>query len=114
MSFYSNFCYMHSIKKMIIKGQLKKILSVTALTILLSTQLFPQSSGSINGKIVDATTGEELIGANIYLEGTSLGAASDLNGQYLMKGIPAGSYNLIASMIGYAKLTVTGVVVNDG
>jgi TonB-dependent receptor len=112
MSFYTNFCFMHL--KKILRGQFKNILSVFLLTILLSARVFPQGSGSINGKIVESTTGEDLIGANIYLEGTSLGAASDLNGVYLMKGIPAGSYNLIASMIGYTKLTVTGVEVKDG
>lgn len=114
MSLYTIFHSLCLNTRMLTKKTINNLLTVSALTVLFSINILPQSTGSISGKIVDATTGEELIGANIYLEGTSLGAASDLNGLYLMKSIPAGSYNLTASMIGYAKLTVTGVEVKDG
>ena len=114
MSLYTIFHSLCFTKKMFTIKSINNLLAVSVLTVLFSINILPQSTGSISGTIVDATTGEELIGANIFLEGTSLGAASDLNGLFLMKSIPVGSYNLIASMIGYAKLTVTGVEVRDG
>jgi TonB-dependent receptor len=66
-----------------------------------------QGSGEIFGKVFDSSTNEELIGANILLEGTTIGAASDLNGNFIIKNVPAGKYSLTASMIGYSKITIT-------
>jgi len=60
--------------------------------------------GSIEGKISDASSGEALIGANIIIEGTSLGAATDLEGNYSVSNIPEGSYNIKVSYIGYNTL----------
>lgn len=80
----------------------------------LSTDLYSQQNGSLSGKIVDASTNEELIGANILLEGTTIGGASDIEGNFIIKSIPAGKYNIVASMIGYSKLKVTGLEIISG
>jgi outer membrane receptor protein involved in Fe transport len=111
MSLYTIFHSLCLNKKMFTKKTINNLLAVSAITVLFSINLFPQSTGAISGKIIDLSTGEELIGANIFLEGTSLGAASDLNGSYIIRSVPTGFYNLIASMVGYKKLTVTGVEV---
>ena len=76
---------------------------ITMLVILLSCQQLFAASGSIRGKVVDAASGEALFGANLILEGTSLGAATDFDGKYLITGIPAGNYSLIVSYIGYEQ-----------
>ena len=60
------------------------------------------ANSSIQGKIADSQTGQHLIGANIMLEGTMMGAASDENGNFLMYNVPIGSYTLI-SMYKYKK-----------
>ncbi|GBD87338.1 TonB-dependent Receptor Plug Domain protein [bacterium BMS3Abin03] len=77
------------------------------LFILLSIIIVPSSiinaQGTIKGKIVDQK-GEALTGANVFLIGTTLGAATDLNGMYVIKQIPAGTYNLKVSMVGYKSL----------
>jgi TonB-dependent receptor len=52
--------------------------------------------------VVDRNTGESLIGANVVIEGTSVGAATDENGLYIIPNAPAGSYTLVASYVGYA------------
>ena len=61
--------------------------------------------GSINsivvGRVTDTDTGEPLPGANIYIEGTSLGAASDLNGEYTIPNVPPGVYTLVVTYMGY-------------
>ena len=93
-----------------------KILSLLIMIMFLTihSNVSAQNSGSIYGKIVDSATGEDLIGANILLEGTTIGAASDIEGNFIISNIPSGSYSLIASMIGYSKLTVTNLQVNSG
>ena len=50
--------------------------------LLISVSVYGGTTGKIAGRITDAETGEPLPGANIQLEGTSLGAASDLQGNY--------------------------------
>ncbi|MDP4192160.1 MAG: TonB-dependent receptor, partial [Bacteroidota bacterium] len=66
------------------------------------------------GKIVDKNTGEPVSFANIVVEGTSLGAASDEEGKYVILNIAPGVYNVTASYIGYQKTTVKEVRVNVG
>lgn len=91
---------------------------LTKFILLLSILLVPQSilhsqqgTGKITGVIVDAEFGDALIGANVLIEGSSIGAASDMNGNYSISGLNAGNYNLIFSMIGFAKKNIIGVKV---
>jgi len=88
----------------------KKFFSYSVLTMLLAVNVFAQS-GILTGSVIDSKNGEQLIGANLLLEGTNIGAATDLDGKFIIKNIAAGSYNLFASMIGYTKVTVTGIVI---
>jgi TonB-dependent receptor len=60
-------------------------------------------SSSVRGKVTDAQTGEALASANIYLVGTTIGAASKLNGEYEIVGIPQGRYTVRATFIGYKQ-----------
>lgn len=87
---------------------------IILISMLINIQILPQNTGTISGKIVDGNSGEELIGANILLEGTNIGAASDLEGNYRITNIPVGNYTLIASMIGYTKLTVVDINITEG
>jgi hypothetical protein len=70
-----------------------------------------QSSGSISGKIIDANTGEYIIGANVLIEGTNIGSASDIDGNYSIINIKPGKYNLLVSYISYTKSTIQGIEV---
>ncbi len=81
------------------------------LLVLITVPLLAQT-GKIAGTVVDAQTGEAVIGCNIIVEGTSMGAAADINGKYQITNVPVGKYNLVFSSIGYAKKTVTGVIIN--
>ena len=92
----------------------KLTLYISALFIVALNTLFAQNGGKISGVITDAVTGEPLIGANIVVLGTSMGAASDLEGSYFILNIPAGKFDLQASMIGYDKMVQRGVIVNSG
>lgn len=75
--------------------------------------LFAQT-GRISGKITDKTTGEPLIGANIIIIGTSYGAASDVNGDYIVRQVPPGNYSVRSSYIGYQDVTISNLRVVAG
>ena len=62
-----------------------------------------QSWGMIKGTIRNAETGSGLPGANVRIEGTNRGASTDGNGNFVITRVRAGSYNLIASILGYAE-----------
>ncbi|MBD3288017.1 TonB-dependent receptor [candidate division KSB1 bacterium] len=72
------------------------------------------SKGKIAGRVLDAETSEPLPGANVMIEGTSLGTAADLDGYYYILNIPPGRYTVKASMMGFVTKAKTGVVVNIG
>ena len=70
-----------------------------------------QESGKISGKVSDEVTGDPLPGANVFLEGTSLGAATTVDGTYIIRQVAPGKYNMIIRYIGYQeqKMLVTVV-----
>ncbi len=71
------------------------------------------SQGIISGTLLDATTAEPLIGASVFIEGSTNGASTDLDGQYSFE-TPAGVHNVIATYVGYQERRMEGVVVVDG
>jgi outer membrane receptor protein involved in Fe transport len=71
--------------------------------------IFAGTTGKIAGRVTDKETGEALFGASIRVEGTTLGAATDIDGYYVILNIPPGVHTVIASMIGYSTLTVNEV-----
>ena len=76
---------------------------------LLPHLMYAGTTGKLAGVVTDTESGEPLAGVNVFLEGTSLGAASDIDGSYFILNIPPGTYNLKASYVGYAELTLTDV-----
>ena len=75
---------------------------IVTLVLLVSFTTFAQTY-NISGKVMDGTSGDALIGANIFLKGTSWGAASDANGNYSITA-KSGSYTITCSYIGYEKV----------
>jgi TonB-dependent receptor len=73
-----------------------------------------QSTGSLAGVIVDGETGDPLPGANVTIQGTSTGTATDLNGRYTIPNLDPGAYDVVFSFIGFQQKTVTGVEVQAG
>ena len=72
--------------------------------------IFAGTTGKISGTVVDENN-QPLIGCNIVVKGTSLGAATNIKGEYFILNIPPGKYDLTASMIGYGTVTVEGTLV---
>ncbi|MEQ9309859.1 MAG: TonB-dependent receptor [Balneolaceae bacterium] len=90
----------------------KVIFLITAL--FLTANLKAQENGRIVGTVVDAETGETLIGVSIIIEGTVKGAATDIDGNYIIRNVSAGTYNLIVSYLSFSTQTITGLVVEEG
>ncbi len=94
---------------------MKRLFTNLFLLLLLShISLFAATTGKIRGTITDASTGEPLIGVNVIIQGTSLGAATGIDGTYLILGVNSGEYNVRASMIGYETIIQTNVRVEVG
>ena len=81
------------------------------LLMLMPLAVFAGTTGKIAGKVVDATTSEPLIGVNIILEGTGMGAATDIDGYYTIIGITPGTYTIRAGYISYSTTRITDVKV---
>lgn len=96
---------------------MKKILSLSAFLIaflfFFNIQLFAGITGKIAGKVTEAGTGEPLIGINIVIQGTTFGAATNVDGSYLINNIEPGVYTLVFSGIGFQKKMITNVKVSS-
>ncbi|HTO93670.1 MAG TPA: carboxypeptidase-like regulatory domain-containing protein, partial [Bacteroidota bacterium] len=64
-----------------------------------------EGSGTMKGRVVDSETGEPLFGAIVVFQGTSIGAATDIHGEYVIARIPAGTVTVRVSYLGYSTLT---------
>jgi len=60
-----------------------------------------QETGSIQGVVTSKTTEKGIVGANVVIEGTGIGVATDSSGRYILLGIPFGTYRLHVSCVGY-------------
>ncbi|MGB5894694.1 MAG: carboxypeptidase-like regulatory domain-containing protein, partial [Ignavibacteriaceae bacterium] len=85
------------------------VLVALSLLILTSSAFAQTGVGKISGKILDADTREPLIGANIIILNTNLGAATDIDGSYFILNITPATYNVKVSYVGYAPKTIQGV-----
>jgi Ca-activated chloride channel family protein len=82
------------------------------LSLVVTVSLFA-GEGKITGKVTDAETGEVLIGANVVLLNTKLGAATNVDGDFIILNIPEGSYDLVAKYIGYKDSTIKNIKVSS-
>jgi outer membrane receptor for ferrienterochelin and colicins len=78
---------------------------------LLFPALLCAQTGSVSGRVTDAAANEGLPGVNVRLAGTSRGTTSDREGRFLLSKIPPGTYAVTFSLVGYARTTLTPVVV---
>ena len=88
-----------------------KSIYVFILLLLVSTPIFAQEGGTIRGTIKDSKTKEDIIGATILVQGINKGAATDVNGFFSFGKIPAGTYSLKISFVGYESKIYEGVKV---
>lgn len=87
------------------------IIALTLFIVFFIPNLIFAANGNIKGKISSAQTNEPLPFSNVLLLQTSIGTATDKDGDYIIKGIPAGEYTLRASYIGYKQQEIVIKVV---
>lgn len=73
---------------------------------------FAGTTGKITGRVYDVSTGEPLIGANVVVIGTMLGAVTDIEGKFTIIGVPIGVYQVRASLVGYQEVVRNEVKVS--
>tara|TARA_R110000868_G_scaffold294140_1_gene554697 strand:+ start:39132 stop:42140 length:3009 start_codon:yes stop_codon:yes gene_type:complete len=60
-----------------------------------------QKSGTVSGTVSEASTGDELIGANVLIKGTLKGTSVDVEGKFSIRNVEAGSQVLVVSYLGF-------------
>ncbi len=84
------------------------------LFVILFYQLTFAQTYSIKGKVSDSQTGEPLIGANVLIQFTNYGAATDLDGNYEINNLSPGNYKLQISFIGYQTKLIDSLKIING
>ena len=82
-----------------------------SLFLLFSISYISAQTGSIAGKVIEADSGFEVIGGNVVIKGTGVGASTDLDGNYQIKDLEPGTYTLECSYIGFETKEIPDVVV---
>ncbi len=105
---------MEAIMKFFTNRSFRKLLLFVMITSLMAIplSLFAGTTGKISGKIIDAKTGEPLVGVNILVLNTQLGAATDQDGIFYILNVSPGTYSVRASMIGYASTVQQNVIIS--
>jgi hypothetical protein len=82
--------------------------------LLFALPVFAGTVGKIAGRVTDAESNDPVIGAAVIIEGTSSGAAADINGDYFILNVPPGLVTLKISAVGYAPRAIQNVqVISD-
>lgn len=84
--------------------------SVISIAFILCT-IYAIGQGSIAGVVKDSKTGETIVGANVVLQGTNTGSSTDMDGNFLIPNVQAGTYSLQVSYVTYKIHTVPNVLV---
>ena len=81
------------------------------LILIIPTILSAGVTGKIRGRVIDAVTDEPLVGVNVIIDGTNMGASTDVDGYYNLIGMTPGTYSIRVSYISYAPVLMTDVKV---
>ncbi|MBU2493165.1 MAG: TonB-dependent receptor [Bacteroidetes bacterium] len=91
---------------------MKIYLKILLVLLIPAVNIFAGTTGKLVGRITDKATGDPLPFVNVIIMGTSLGAATDLDGYYSILNVSPGTYTLKASAIGYNSVTMENVKVS--
>ena len=87
--------------------------NLLAFLLLIAPLTLSAQVGKVSGRVTDASTGEAIPGANVIIDGTSMGGAADAEGDYFIIRVGPGRYDVTASVIGYQDLTITNILVEN-
>ncbi|MFQ5823222.1 MAG: TonB-dependent receptor domain-containing protein [bacterium] len=90
-------------------------LGIICLSIMIINSIgIAKEIGEISGTVFNAETGEPLEKINVSIKGTTMGAATNSDGKYIITRVPTGSYTLVFSAVGFVNLEFTNVTVTAG
>lgn len=92
---------------------IRVILIISALLQLFIFQASGQN-GTIKGTVKDKETGEELVGASVFVKGTTIGVSSDLDGKFELANIQTGTYTVVCSYISYRQVEFENIAITPG
>jgi len=95
-------------RRKVVRKQLLAALATVTLVLLLATPAGAQQM--ISGTVRDATTGQPVETAQVYIPGTNIGTLTDINGRYSLVVVPAGRFEVRVEIIGYSTVSETVVV----
>ena len=85
-----------------------KIFLIMLIVLLAAGSVFA-ASGTISG-VITGENGDPIIGVNVWLKGTTIGASTRIDGSYRIIGIPNGDYQIIAAHIGNRSVEIPVIV----
>ncbi len=86
------------------------ILAALAFAVFGAAELYAQSTGTISGRVRDASAQSPVAGAQVSVAGTSLGAVTNNLGRYVIANVPAGEQTVRVDYIGYSSVERTVTV----
>lgn len=93
---------------------MQKLILTLLLFVSVPALVLAQQTGTISGRITEAGTDEPLIGVNLRIVGSSLGAATNIDGEYSINKVRAGEYNVEITYVGFERVLLTGIRVVAG
>jgi TonB-dependent receptor len=94
--------------------QLRKLAPLFGLLTIFPAAAYAQDAGRVGGRVVDAATGRPIAGARVaVLVQPARSALTGVDGTYVIRNVPNGTYSVAASHIGHSTKTVTGVNVTS-
>lgn len=72
------------------------------------------STGKLEGRVLDSATAKPIVAARVVIKGTAHAASTDSSGYYFFSSVPAGTYDVRASWVGYRSTEVRGARVRSG
>jgi TonB-dependent starch-binding outer membrane protein SusC len=89
----------------------RRMLATIAALLLVPAAAAAQERGTLTGQVTDQATGQPLVGVQVSVTGTQVGALTNQMGRFLIPGVPAGPRELRATLIGYSSRTQSVAVI---
>jgi TonB-linked SusC/RagA family outer membrane protein len=91
-----------------------RVLLFAAVAIVGSVDFAAAQTGSVTGTVTNRQTNQPIVGAQVQLASTRMGAVTDQTGRYTIANVPAGTYNVIVQFLGFAEGRIPNVAVRPG
>jgi len=84
----------------------KTICCCCAALLFVTQSILAATSADVKGRVFDRETKDPLPGANVLVKGTSIGASSDINGNFVIRNVPVGPQTLLVTYVGYKSISI--------